>query len=230
MKKNKTLAYALAATLLVGGTFLGTKALFTDTLDTVGELAISTGDVDIEVIANEDGATNEWVLNRNGSELSDGTNTELKEEDKPGLVPSISGGEDTWENITASKKANNLKPGDVLEKTITVQNQGTLVADLDLTTNEDIKSKLGPLSDLIEVSGTINDDDEILNPGDKTTLTLTLTVTNKGGQHNKQDSIDTSKGYNTNGIENHKVDLKNAWELIATQQNGDTTTTPLQNN
>ena len=30
MKKNKTIAYMLAATLLVGGTFLGTKALFTD--------------------------------------------------------------------------------------------------------------------------------------------------------------------------------------------------------
>ena len=28
MKKNKTIAYMLAATLLVGGTFVGTKAWF----------------------------------------------------------------------------------------------------------------------------------------------------------------------------------------------------------
>lgn len=68
MKKNKTVAYALAATLLVGGTFLGTKALFTDKVDTVGELSISTGDVDIEATTAQD-----WKLARNGEDDSKGT-------------------------------------------------------------------------------------------------------------------------------------------------------------
>ena len=68
MKKNKTVAYALAATLLVGGTFLGTKALFTDKVDTVGELSISTGDVDIVAEVTQD-----WTLDRNGYEPNTGT-------------------------------------------------------------------------------------------------------------------------------------------------------------
>lgn len=68
MKKNKTIAYALAATLLVGGTFLGTKALFTDKVDTVGELSISTGDVDVEAKTTKD-----WTLVRNGEDANEGT-------------------------------------------------------------------------------------------------------------------------------------------------------------
>lgn len=68
MKKNKTIAYMLAATLLVGGTFLGTKALFTDKIDTVGELSISTGDVDVEVVGTEG-----WIITRNGEDENEGT-------------------------------------------------------------------------------------------------------------------------------------------------------------
>ncbi len=41
MKKNKTIAYMMAAMLLVGGTFVGTKALFTDQVDATGEISIS---------------------------------------------------------------------------------------------------------------------------------------------------------------------------------------------
>ena len=48
MKKKKVAALALAASLLVGGTFIGTKALFTDSIENVGEISISTGDLDIE--------------------------------------------------------------------------------------------------------------------------------------------------------------------------------------
>ncbi|MEG1285055.1 MAG: hypothetical protein RSD22_04905 [Romboutsia sp.] len=63
MKKNKTIAYMLAATLLVGGTFAGTKALFTDKVDIANKLVITTGIVDIEI--KED---TEWF--KNGDKLS----------------------------------------------------------------------------------------------------------------------------------------------------------------
>lgn len=49
MKKNKTIAYALAATLLVGGTFAGTRAYFTDKDEAKANLILSMGDVDVEV-------------------------------------------------------------------------------------------------------------------------------------------------------------------------------------
>ena len=48
MKKNKTIAYMLAATLLVGGTFVGTKAWFTDKVDAKNDLVITTGTLDVE--------------------------------------------------------------------------------------------------------------------------------------------------------------------------------------
>ena len=64
MKKNKTIAYALAATLLVGGTFAGTKALFSDEAKVTGELSISTGDVDITTT----GVEKDWKIVRNGDE------------------------------------------------------------------------------------------------------------------------------------------------------------------
>ena len=69
MKKNKTIAYLMAATLLVGGTFLGTKALFTDKVDMAGEISISTGDVDLQMKTLRD-----WTLQRNGDEDLTGTN------------------------------------------------------------------------------------------------------------------------------------------------------------
>ena len=62
MKKNKTIAYLMAATLLVGGTFLGTKALFTDRADMIGAVTITTGDVDLSVTEEK------WNLERNGED------------------------------------------------------------------------------------------------------------------------------------------------------------------
>ena len=49
MRKNKTVAYMLAATLLVGGTFAGTKALFSDTETSNNPLILTAGKVDISV-------------------------------------------------------------------------------------------------------------------------------------------------------------------------------------
>ncbi|WP_455537590.1 hypothetical protein [Terrisporobacter sp.] len=201
MRKNKTIAYMLAVTLLVGGTFLGTKALFTDKINTVGELSISTGDVDIKVI--EDAG---WILDRNGNEHADGST--VFGETGTGEGTLVDGGDNF---TTDNPLANNLKPGDILTKTIKVQNQGTLIAELDLTNNADVQNRLGDLKDLITATGEILGDKTELLPGETATLKLKLEVNNEGGDHNKD-------GYNTDDIEDYKVDLNGAWVLTATQQ------------
>lgn len=61
MKKNKVISLLLAGSLLVGGTFLGTKALFSDTKTVSNPLVLTTGKVDINVQADE------WNHYRNGN-------------------------------------------------------------------------------------------------------------------------------------------------------------------
>ena len=122
----------LAATLLVGGTFLGTKALFTDKVDVASELAISTGDVDIEVVG-----TNDWVLDRNGKEFSGDRTTGITDEEREyntGVTIEHGGGSNTQET-GGDVFANNLKCGDRLYKEIIIQNQGTLIADTTIGDN-----------------------------------------------------------------------------------------------
>ncbi|MDU3337233.1 TasA family protein [Paraclostridium bifermentans] len=78
MKKNKTIAYALAATLLVGGTFVGTKALFTDKAEAYNDLVITMGKLDINV---EEG---EWKIENDNTESSNLTNNDRFTNVKPG--------------------------------------------------------------------------------------------------------------------------------------------------
>ena len=78
MKKNKTIAYMLAATLLVGGTFVGTKAWFTDTKTSHSDLIITTGNLGIDIIDYE-----EWFsANKDNEALT--TNGKYFENVKPG--------------------------------------------------------------------------------------------------------------------------------------------------
>lgn len=203
MKKNKTVAYALAATLLVGGTFLGTKALFTDRVDDVGELAISTGDVDIEVLESS-----QWELARNGNEHYDGTTVGGDTGTTEGTLPD--GGD--AKDLSLTPFANNLKPGDVLTKTVTVKNEGTLIAELGIIKDETkMKQQLGVLSGLIDASnGELNK--KTLKPGEQAEVNLTLTVKDEESLHN-------ISGHNKDDIENTVVKLTDAWTLTAKQQN-----------
>lgn len=210
MKKNKRMAYALAVTLLVGGTFVGTKALFTDMEQVAGELKISTGDVDIEVV----GDTN-WVLDRNGNEYADGSTV---------------GGE-TGINVplneieTEVNFANNIKPGDVLTKEITIKNAGTLIANVGLVRNEEVN--FGVLEGFLTLEETLvegqNVDSLIMHPEEEIKVQLRISA-NGGGLHNTDDVTTdgvTIKNYNKDTIEKTTVDLTNAWTLHATQQTGD---------
>lgn len=196
MKKNKTLAYMLAATLLVGGTFVGTKALFTDVEQVAGELKISTGDVDIEVIND----TN-WILDRNGNEFADGSTVKGETGIGPINLPET----ETF--------ANNIKPGDVLTKEITIKNAGTLIANVDLVRNEEVS--LGVLEGFLTLEETLvngqNVDSATLIPGEEIKVELKISA-NGPGLHN------TDGSYNKDSIEEQTIDLTNAWTLEAVQQ------------
>lgn len=191
MKKNKTVAYMLAATLLVGGTFLGTKALFTDSVDSIGELTISTGDVDIEAVVKQD-----WAIHRNGEETNTGTNN-------PKGMPNV---------------VDNLKRGDYLTKTIEVTNEGTLNAIVRLVEDANVT---GELPQGIEFNATFKDSngnliegDRTFKPKEKATLELKIDVVG-GGKHNQPKSL------NNDTQEETLLDLKNAYVLSAEQQNPD---------
>ena len=212
MKKNKTIAYMLAAGLLVGGTFVGTKALFTDNINTVGELKISTGDVDIEVLG-----TSKWELLRNGSELKEGTN--IKDQlGKDGFAPESDNNKQdvvpTDNNGKETPFANNLKPGDKLRKIVEVKNVGTLDAKLSLDSTG-VSEKLGELKDFITVEESSIVDasgNGILEPGEIATFTLTLNA-NQESVHNT--SSTGSVKDNNDKQEDAIVDLTNAWVLTA---------------
>lgn len=104
MKKNKTVAYMLAAMLLVGGTFVGTKAWFTDQATIENDLVITTGTLDISV--DDIG----WY--------STGRDSEIITIDKEG--------------ISGNTVFENAKPGDVFTKTINVENTGSLKQKLNV--------------------------------------------------------------------------------------------------
>ena len=78
MKKNKTIAYALAATLLVGGTFAGTKALFSDKAEAYNDLVITMGNLNVDVVEGE------WELENSDSESENSTNNDRFTNVKPG--------------------------------------------------------------------------------------------------------------------------------------------------
>lgn len=168
MKKNKTIAYALAATLLVGGTFAGTKALFTDKIDTVGELSISTGDVDIDAKVDQD-----WTLDRNGYEPNTGTS-----------------------NQGRLAKFENLKTGDVLTKKVTLTNKGTLKAVVDFKRSENVNLPEGIDYTAVYTDGKGNQSKEVdnllMDIGESATVDFKIEVIG-GGQHNNEGSLNSDK-------------------------------------
>ena len=167
MKKNKTIAYMLAATLLVGGTFVGTKALFTDEIDAVGELSISTGDVDIDSQVIQD-----WTLERNGYELDTGTSDEGR-----------------------LAQFENLKTGDKLTKKVEIINKGTLKAVVNLKEDESITRKLPDgIEYKATLTNNANEDinGSVIAPGYNAIIDFTIEVVGDG-KHNSENSLNSDE-------------------------------------
>lgn len=112
MKKNKTIAYMLAATLLVGGTFVGTKAWFSDQVTTDNGITITMGTLDLELKETEGN-------NINGEKVKGWTlvRGELDNESTTGR---------TARNGEVDNTFAEIRPGDYFEREFTVTNTGSL--------------------------------------------------------------------------------------------------------
>ena len=185
MKKNKTIAYMMAAMLLVGGTFVGTKAYFTDEVSASGEISISTGDVDIEVVNDA-----KWEIDRQDS-----------------------GDENIGSLEGEVADFDNLKHGDTITKTVEIENKGTLKSVVSLNENHEVTDKL-PESIQYTAKFIDGKDNAVLNKGEKIKIELKIAVTD-GGKHNEseksinsdkqeQDIINLSNGYKLNDKQNKK--------------------------
>lgn len=118
MKKNKIVAFAMAGALLVGGTFAGTKAWFTDSATEKSDLVITTGTIELETTVRD-----EW------------TPGYLEYKEGAGIVA-------TRDNTTEAKPDGkggftNVRPGDKFFKTIEIRNIGTLAQKLNVSGGED---------------------------------------------------------------------------------------------
>lgn len=109
MKKNKAMAYALAATLLVGGTFTGTKAWFSDKVTTDNGIKITMGTLDLELDETKtvegDTLIKGWQLVRTRED------TESKTGGRNGQIAS---------------SFVEIRPGDTFQRTFIVKNTGSL--------------------------------------------------------------------------------------------------------
>ena len=103
MKKKQYLTYIVAGTLLASGTFLGTRALFSDTKTSTNSLTLRTGKVAIQI--NED----DWLRNVNDTN-NDGHITPLDKPYQQGVEQNSQG---IFENV---------HPGDTFSRYINVLN------------------------------------------------------------------------------------------------------------
>ncbi|MBC8632011.1 hypothetical protein H8697_09870 [[Eubacterium] tenue] len=157
MKKNKTVAYMMAAMLLVGGTFAGTKAWFTakKTVDTSFE--ITTGSIDIET---EDKG---WVVKTPKDEKT--------------------------EMVVRPGSGMNFKPGDILEKEVTIKNIGDLAQKLEIN-RSNVKE-----NDNFKVSILGLEKDQMLSVEDSITFTIRVEA-----DLEKMDNEDANKEFDLKDI------------------------------
>lgn len=190
MKKNKTVAYMLAATLLVGGTFLGTKAMFTDKVDVAGEVSISTGDVDI-AIEKDYG----WSLKSNGAD--DNKN-----------------GEANFDNLKTGDtltKTVMLKNNGTLKAVVNLEKNKDMIPQLPegFEYTAELMGEVSGDPDSAPVYRPVGKD-HVMKSGETAKVVLKLEVTG-GGQHNQPGSL------NSDEQEQQIIDLQNSYILDATQ-------------
>ncbi|MGG7078450.1 hypothetical protein [Clostridium sardiniense] len=164
MKKNKIVAFAMAGALLVGGTFAGTKAWFTDSATEKSDLVITTGNIDVDTIT-PDG----WLpgnlqdIPGQGMQPVEDKETEADKNDK---------GEFT-----------NVRPGDKFYKRVRVENKGSLSQKLNASGGEDKVE-----NDSFKITNTAKSDlgkDRILAPGEATSFYIEVEVLKETGNDKK---------------------------------------------
>ncbi|MGL6106254.1 hypothetical protein [Romboutsia sp.] len=156
MKKNKTIAFVMAAGLLIGGTFAGTKAWFTDQEVVNNDLVITTGDIEVDANDEEE----KWVP---VYKTIDGEYTQFYDKAAPG-TSKVEVKEDG-----ANKSFTNVRPGDVFRKEINVKNTGTLNQIVKTSGGDDVDG------DNFEViSGSITN--YTLKPGEATSFQILVKV------------------------------------------------------
>lgn len=127
MKKNKTIAYMLAATLLVGGTFLGTKAWFSAQVETDNGIKITMGTLDLELDETKTGS---------GANLIKGWELVRKTED----TESTTGGR----HGEIGNEFTEIRPGDTFVREFTITNTGSLdqIISLDNYSDKETQDKI----------------------------------------------------------------------------------------
>ena len=160
MKKNKTVAYIMAAALLIGGAGLGTKALFSDSATANGnDLKITMGNLHIKA------SESDW-------KVTSGDGTEVKQGD-------------------ASNKFTNVKPGDSFEKTVILDNEGSLDQMVTISGGT-LKEGKNISSDVIIDNGLdkqVKEGAFLLKEGGHTEFKITVKVNeNVFGEYGKQGS------------------------------------------
>ena len=132
MLKNKTIAYTLATSLLLGGTFLGTKATLIDEKTSNNSLNLTTGKLQIELISGI------WVRNA-VDKNNDGHITTI---DLP----------EQQEGLEKNKTGNfsNVQPGDTFTRYINVLN-GTNDYDITLQVKKELTGNNEELMKFIDI-------------------------------------------------------------------------------
>lgn len=120
MKKNKTVAYMLATALLLGGTFVGTNALFSDTETSNNNLILKTGKVDITV------SENDWLKN-------------VQDQNGDGQITAIDRPYNQGCEQNSNGEFNNIQPGDTFTRYINILNQESSYS-VDLSIIEELNS------------------------------------------------------------------------------------------
>lgn len=162
MKKNKTIAYALAATLLVGGTFAGTKAWFTDKEEAYNDLVITMGNLNVDVDEGE------WSTLNDNTEASNTGSKDVFANVKPGdrFIKTI-----TITNNGSLAQKLTVDGGNLNEKLPSGINVGSNLSELTgkvLQPGESIEAGIG-VDVLTSVGGEFGDNDG-LNLNEKAVL------------------------------------------------------------
>ena len=200
MKRNKTVAYLLAASLLVGGTFVGTKALFQSTAESQNQLILKTGKVDISI---KEPST--WKRN-------------LVDANKNGVIDTADLTVPANQKVEVSKSFTNVQPGDTFTKYINILNANSTY-DIKLDIQKNLNGIPEELRDYIVIEDGKEADKQ--HPGVSASQFENLTTIPAGqntGGFVTIKILDTKGAWEAiNKLQNNNIDLNAVFTVTATQ-------------